>query len=64
MTIKKKEFDCIKFKEMLQANVRKKTVGLTPTQYIDYINSEAKKYNAGIRKTKGNKSSSSLSIEH
>lgn len=43
MTIKKKGFDCIKFKDMLQANLRKKTTGLTSRQYIDYINSEARK---------------------
>jgi hypothetical protein len=43
MTIKDKEFDCIKFKDMLQANLRKKTAGMTSKQYIDYINAEARK---------------------
>ncbi|GBR76249.1 hypothetical protein NO2_0829 [Candidatus Termititenax persephonae] len=43
MTIKEKEFDCIKFKEELYLNTWKKSGATTLREYVDYVNREAVK---------------------
>ena len=43
MTIKDKEFDCVKFKQELYLNSWKKSGATTLQEYVDYVNSEARK---------------------
>ncbi|MDR2428220.1 MAG: hypothetical protein LBD62_00260 [Candidatus Margulisbacteria bacterium] len=47
-----KTFDCIKFKDGLQASLYKKTAGMTNDQYIEFTKSETRKYYASMRKSK------------
>jgi len=43
MTLKEKEFDCVKFKEELYLNAWKKSGAANLREYVDYVNREARK---------------------
>jgi hypothetical protein len=47
-----KTFDCIKFKDKLQADLYKRTANMTADQYIEFTKSETKKYYVSIGKAK------------